>query len=371
MAKHQNNYSQRESNYDLLRILCSIAVIVIHVSATYKSSYTDTENPYKIHIVTTLIYNTLSRFAVPCFMMLSGAFLLSNDKNKNYKYFYRKTIISIGIPTLVFSIAYFLYREGLTIAKIILKEDSYLLVLEPIKYFIIGEPFYHMWYLYTLIGVYILLPFLIKLKDGIGEKNFKYVSWIYLIIATCSAFTSTYMLNWSISKTVCYIGFVFAGYQIRNNVKVKNNLKGILLIFGSVILLLGLTYIQYNHTIRGLSEADEKYTIVGNFNPIVVIASLLIFAGFSNLSIKSKVFNKLANYTFTIYLFHAGIWHFGSFVFFNVIMGKKTDPIITIPISVVLVFIISWICAIFYNKLWSFINKNDKVSNMVCSLLRL
>ena len=37
------NSKYREANYDLLRLICTIAVIVIHVSAIYKNGITDSE----------------------------------------------------------------------------------------------------------------------------------------------------------------------------------------------------------------------------------------------------------------------------------------------------------------------------------------
>lgn len=101
----------REDNYDLLRVICTIAVIVIHVSGIYKNAISY-ENVFgyliEKNIVVILLYNTLSRFAVPCFVMLSGAFLLSDNRNGEYRTFYRKTVKNIIIPTLVFTVIYFL-----------------------------------------------------------------------------------------------------------------------------------------------------------------------------------------------------------------------------------------------------------------------
>ena len=67
---------KREGNYDLLRIISAVAVVMIHVSSIWfdgaiesisKSglSVTDIQSPYWI-----CIYGSLSRFAVPCFVHL-------------------------------------------------------------------------------------------------------------------------------------------------------------------------------------------------------------------------------------------------------------------------------------------------------------
>lgn len=86
----KNILTDRQTNFDLLRIICTIAVVMIHVSGFYKAAITDEgvfDEKYLRHVPTIVIYNTLSRFAVPCFMMLSGAFLLANDKNAEYRFF--------------------------------------------------------------------------------------------------------------------------------------------------------------------------------------------------------------------------------------------------------------------------------------------
>lgn len=75
---------KREENYDLLRIVSAIAVIMIHVSAGYKTAITSDAvfgQLYERHQIEILLYNTLSRFAVPCFVMLAGAFALADDRN--------------------------------------------------------------------------------------------------------------------------------------------------------------------------------------------------------------------------------------------------------------------------------------------------
>lgn len=106
---------KRERNYDLLRIISTIAVVMIHVSAIWFGnaiagiserglSVTDARSTYWI-----CLYNSLPRFAVPCFVMLSGAFILEDEKNIEYKRFYAKSFAKIGIPTIIFSAVYFFY----------------------------------------------------------------------------------------------------------------------------------------------------------------------------------------------------------------------------------------------------------------------
>ena len=281
----KKNLSQRESNYELLRIISAIAVIMIHVSAIYKNGITNSAifgEKYDNHIFSIVLYNTLSRFAVPCFMMISGAFLLSEKRNANYKYFYKKTFYNIGIPTIIFSLLYVIFSECTVLVRIKVKGDNFSEILSPIKQLIKGSPYPHMWYMYTLLTVYLFIPVIIRIMNDIKEQTFKNLCVLSLIITTISGWTSSFELNWSVSKAICYLGYIMIGYHIRNFFsKRKSNLKALICILLGFTVEILLTYVQYNHSIRGISEIDEKYSLIENFNPLIVISAVLIFMGFS------------------------------------------------------------------------------------------
>lgn len=73
--------------------------------------------------------------------MLSGAFILDNDKNMEYKKFYSKSFAKLGVPTIIFSVLYILYR----IPSCFAGDDKGIgtLLMDIVK----GMPMYHMWYL--------------------------------------------------------------------------------------------------------------------------------------------------------------------------------------------------------------------------------
>lgn len=367
-----NKGKYREANYDLLRLVCTIAVIVIHVSACYKDAITNNEIfGYVIekNVTTILLYNTISHFAVPCFVMLSGAFLLSDNRNAEYKYFYKKSIKSIVIPTLVFSMLYVLYHEAIVCAKIVIKGEPISEILSPIKGLIIGAPNYHMWYMYMIIGLYLLIPLIIQVKNSLGEKVFLRISIILMFITSISGWTSSFTLNWSIAKVICYTGYLMVGYQLRkSNLNKKSNRRAFLFIIFGIIIMIGLTYIQYENRLLGIVEGDEKYSIIGNFNPLIVIASLLIFTGFSKLIINFDL-GKIASHTFNIYLIHTGVESL-----LNIIVRKtigEGDARLIIPIGICVTFLISYTLSVIYSKIWILIEKRYKINEKVCRLLHL
>lgn len=75
LEKQEIQKSNRELNMDLLRIICMISVIMIHVSGTYKDAITESNvfgKLYTDNLLFTCIFNAGGRFAVPCFFMLGG-----------------------------------------------------------------------------------------------------------------------------------------------------------------------------------------------------------------------------------------------------------------------------------------------------------
>lgn len=358
---------RRENNYDLLRIIATLAVIMIHVSASYKDALA---NPdilgacYTEHVETIYLYNVFSRFAVPCFVMLSGAFVLADERNREYRYFYRKIFKNVGIPTLIFSVGYFLFSVAIKAAAIVMNGGAWAQLLEPVILLLKGEPYYHMWYLYMMIGVYILVPVIIRFKESVDEKTFSVVAWVFLVVASISVWTGERTVNWDLGDSFCYLGYFMVGYEIR---KSRGQRKGNLL--GTVMILLGgsfeflIALIQIK--CHGTSESTGMIkNLIDPQCPLVVLASVLIFVGFSCLDLK-RGFGFLPKMTFLIYLFHAGVWEVLKRLIVKMWVANG-DCRIIIPVAIVTCFIISNLLAILYSRIWSRVNKNERVSNFLC-----
>lgn len=226
--------SKRENNYDLLRIASTIAVIMIHVSAVWFGIAVDdiAENRLRIADIQSpffiCIYNSISRFAVPCFLMLSGAFILDNKRNSEYKGFYSKSFEKIGIHAMVFSLLYTLYQ----IPFCFVGEEKDVTIL--LKNIIKGLPMAHMWYMYMLIGVYVMVPVVLRFKNSITEKMFYRVACVFLILASISRWTTEKVwLSWDVGQAFEYLGYFLVGYSIRKiNKGKRNNAKAIVSIGG-------------------------------------------------------------------------------------------------------------------------------------------
>lgn len=326
----------RENNYDLLRIICTLAVISIHVSSTYWRTAVNFDIWTARDMMNTIVvclYYACSSFAVPCFVMLSGAFILDDERNSEFRYFYKKTFIKLGIPMIAFSILYFLYYFMVCVAQVLLKGMEYNILLTPIMKWIKGVPFYHMWYLYMMIGVYLLAPIVIRLKKEVGEDKFVRISLVFVVLACISVCTSSHRLYWDIGLSFCYLGYFAMGYVIRKwAMNKKSNVYGL----GLIVIGLGIEavigYVKYLQIMDNISDD----TLTDPYCPLILIASICIFGGVSMIRI-GKNLGKIAALTFPVYLVHAGVWD---------LIGPRVDLInanciIAMPLFIIVVFLIS------------------------------
>lgn len=207
-----------------------------------------------------------------------------------------------------------------------------------------------------MIGVYCLVPIIIIIKKFIGEKKFIKFSWIFLGLACISAWTSRHKLNWDIGYSFYYVGYFIIGFILRKTVTKKNNRKGFVMLVISITILFFVAYLRYQQAKLGISDNELKYGLLNPYSPLIMIASVILFAGISAIHIKLDL-GKFASLTFYIYLMHAGIWD----IFCRIISGSMDNRIV-IPISIIIVFLCSLIAAKIYIHIWNFVDTKYNIS---------
>jgi len=139
---------------DNSRILAIFAVVVLHAAVTpvadapLGSAYWWAGN----------VADAFSRWCVPVFVMISGALLLAPGKTESAGTFYRKRIARILVPFLFWSAFYLLW----VFVKGRLK-GSPPSGADLLHRLAIGEPYYHLWFLYMLVPLYLVTPLLRQL----------------------------------------------------------------------------------------------------------------------------------------------------------------------------------------------------------------
>ncbi len=321
----------REENYDMLKVIAMICVMLLHIGDDYGVYIVSDEPVYFFSLGNICV--TLTTFAVPCFLMTSGAMLLSKPKNKNFKLFYKKSFFHVGLPTLLVSALYVCYNTVKLYYHISLGMD---VTDTPATYFaewLRGEPFYHLWYMYMLVGIYLLVPILIRIKESLDFEIWKKIAEFSLVAAMILWGTSSFKVHWGLEGSV-YLAYFLMGDVLRTYYS-RHQEKKTAAKIGIGFIILILYCIAREYLIRN-DMRQYQFAFMGNFHPMVMAAAILIFAGFSNLKIK-KEWHRVSEKSFYMYLLHAGIID----IMYNV-LPERWNPICFIPVMLIVTFIGSY-----------------------------
>lgn len=155
-------------SFDVMRIVAVLAVVLIHAS----DSFLRPEQNGTAGFLWANLFHSIARPAVPIFLMISGALMLDEEKNTTLKKMIRSTA-NIFFLLVVWSVLYAIFDHG----------ASYFLKNQPFSFNslirAIVQGHFHLWYLFVLIGLYLITP---VLRLFIKRDNMKMVGY-YLLLA--------------------------------------------------------------------------------------------------------------------------------------------------------------------------------------------
>jgi len=323
-----------------LRALATFAVIFLHVAAGILYQYGSISN---LDWWTGNIYDSSVRFCVPIFLMISGTLIFS----KNYQStgeFLKKRVLRILFPFLFWSI---IYIAADLFQKFI--HGEYLSLIEVLKFIYVklrSGASYHLWYIYMIIGLYLFFPIIGKWLHNSNKNGIKYFLGIWLLTVFINMpFVGKLMPNIDISYFSGYIGFPILGYYL-NNISLnfdKKKVIYVLLLFTGILITIFGTYFVTSYQ-GGFYEGFYSY-----LSPNVILVSVGIFLFFKDfVSFNSKVILFFSKYSYGTYLIHILVLTELSKIGLTYAF---VNPIIGIPITSVLCFVLSSLIIWGVNKL--------------------
>ncbi|MDP8221177.1 MAG: acyltransferase family protein, partial [Candidatus Stygibacter frigidus] len=195
---------------DKARISAALAIVVLHTAILVQSANLIGSGNWW----TGNIYNSLVRWAIPVFVMISGALLLDPDNIESLELFYIKRFTRIIIPLFAWSAIYlcldYIYAAAYGIQ--ISKQQIFLNLLE-------GKPHFHLWFIYMIIGLYIFTPFFRLIIKNTSHRELQILVLIMFLIAAFSFIYTEFIPGIPplfITKFIPYIPYYFLGYLIRS-----------------------------------------------------------------------------------------------------------------------------------------------------------
>ena len=318
---------------DNARIIATYAVIVLHVSAgIVVTKRVGTENWW-----TGNFFDSLVRWCVPVFIMISGALLLDPTKQENFLTFYKKRLSRLLIPSIFWSLFYVIWP----FLKGVLSWSN-LSFISLVKQLVSGIPYYHMWFIYMIWGLYLFTPFFRKIVTYSTKQELVYFIWISFIIALINcifiyfSFDKFKLFTPFIDWFFLYIPYFFVGYFIRKDNKKYSKIILWCIFLISVILTLGGCYVlAINQNLnRGLYFYDYlSITVIP-----MSISLMYVLKSFDYAIFNVTLASQLSKFTLGIYFIHPVILEIISHIGCDVNMFH---PILSIPLTACITFIIS------------------------------
>ena len=292
----------RVAQFPLIRIFACLAIVLLHLLYASTVYFKDAISMNQLTAAKTVL--SLVEWAVPCFLMITGALLLSPDKEipagKLWKYI-RRMLIALIIFTLIFQI-YQMIFEG---------ERS--LIVPWLKNFIQGESWSHLWYLYLMIGLYLMIPIYKIVTGHAGDRLLTYLVILYAAVISVLPLLGVFGLKsgFYIPVTYIYPIYLFLGYMIHSGrLHVTKRTAWILAIGCSAALVL-LSCLR-RPLGNDFLNADQlaAYDVLFGYSSILVIGQTIgIFTLLDRMNVSeygrtSRFVRSLDECGFGIYLIH-------------------------------------------------------------------
>ncbi len=291
---------------DALRIISIFAVIVLHAVGELWGLIPIQSKSW----VTLTIIDSLFRFAVPVFVMVSGAFMLSPEKNRGIKDLYSKNILRIVTSFIFWSLIYLVYHQT---SDYLADKSSYEFDFKAIlNSFLAGE--YHLWFMYMIVGLYVATPIIRKLVEKKSTIHYFLMIWFAFclgvnfikLIPNVGSYAYTTLGLFKISVAVEFSGYYVLGYYL-HNYEIKKPIKiltYVLAALGTIGMALVTVYTSF--------KSDQNVTKYFDYLiPTTAIQSIAVFF-FVQSIFKRKVFLPktqkaiyiLSKISFGVYLSH-------------------------------------------------------------------
>ncbi|HEX8993193.1 MAG TPA: acyltransferase family protein, partial [Anaerolineales bacterium] len=291
------------------------------------------------------LYGGIARVGVPLFFMLSGFLLL--PRMESLRSFYGKRMLKIVVPFIAWSAIYISLECA---SKPGLCTRDYLL-----QYVLLKKSYFHLWFLYSLIAIYFIVPLLrLMVRPGAGQTFLWYLIVLWVIFQPVRTLMDEF-LHWDINinapLTTGFLPYFILGYLLGEMALTRRRLvlAGLAFALGSLITVLG-TYL--------LTRSTGEFN--GYFYDYVTIGVMLATAGaFLLLRRLSDVgffaterfhsfMRWVAGSTFGVYLVHILVLGGLNLLRINPFMGSAVWSILLVA---TLVFAIAFLIARLMQKI--------------------
>lgn len=328
----------RNKRLSYVRAIACFGIVCLHSFLVVGVKFSPELSPNTGYVLRGLTNSFL--WCVPVFIMVTGSLLLNRDKEITIDKVFKKYIKRVVLALLIFT---FLYR----IFDIIMGDEDFsiLKIIEGFKTFFIGTGWVHLWYLYALVGLYLLLPFIKKITDNSNRKEI--LTFISIGVIFISVLPLSRLWGWNTAFFIhisnMYPFYLLIGYAVGEKMLcIRKPLANI----AALSMLAGIWIATYLVVVKGIQDYEF---LTGYASILTVVLSTCIF----NLALSVPEINgnfldrallSVDENSFGVYLAHMifirGLY---KYIEFNPLKYGWAGLILCIIIVFVLSYCVTWL----------------------------
>ena len=275
----------RESNFELLRIIAMLMVLVLH------ADFQAIGAPTRVDILTSpitsavkVLFEMASIVAVNVFVLISGWFGIRPSVKGFAKFVFQCLFFSVGIYSVMLALG----KVNLSVRSI---ADCFFLV--PNGYY---------WFIQSYIALYLISPVLNAFIKTSDKKDMCYVLLAFYTFQTLYSFlgNSAGFIAYGYSA-FSFMGLYLLAAFVKRHLDYSSCNKEFY-IAGYIGISILMTIVWLGATLMDLPSIFNR--ISHYTNPLVIVSSVLLLLFFSKLKIYNGFINTVAASSFSVYLLH-------------------------------------------------------------------
>ncbi len=317
-------------------------MVLYHVAAPILS---ETGTPCGPLWWTANLATAAASLCVPLFVVVSGSLLIEEARNLTCGRFYSKRC-KLVFPLIFWTALYIIVRV------LSPEQTGWLAYLCDIFK---GIPYYHLWYLYMLPGLYAITPLLAKYSKNVDPAN--RISWLAAILLLSSGFSMSLRCAGGeayhsiLTRFIPYLGYYMAGYELsrREFKKISKRITA-----GIAVASVG-AIILTSRIVWSRAGCDYATLVYVSLSPFVITYTLSFFllirsqfeaSGYSDCLMNKLIYAAAAS-AFGIYAVHPLLLRLLAVL---KIPGDALHPVVAVPAVTVLVFAWSFLAVMGIRK---------------------
>lgn len=284
---------------------------------------------------TSTVYKSFTLSCVPLFIMLSGALLLQPSKlHESIRFFLKKRVKRIGLAFIFWSLIYLGWAFFISNTPFTLNN-----FIEGSLFSIFSGSYYHFWFLYLIIGLYLLTPILRAIVAYDSQKILKYLITLWFLgvsIVPVIQLITGYNLNDTLFVMGGTLGYFVLGIYLPK-IKIKSSILYVLFFSSIIFTIISSWLMRFEFYSIG-----QDYFFFDYLSVNVILSSITLFMILSKFPAEwpkdahpliRRVIHGISKNILPIYLFHLIIMETFQRGYLGFKLSLTTiNPIIGVPI---------------------------------------